>query len=414
MPRPQPLVALHGDVDFSNKIAFDSDPLAPALAANDLLVMRRATGGPNLIVTPADLAGFSAVPDPLLLGNGSAGAPTYSYVADPDTGVFRFGTDSLGFAAGGVEGIRVTEIAAAITVAIAGNTTVTGRIATNNASGPALLNEVATLTNPTLVINKAFPTTGIGGLATGVISIITLGAEAIRIDNLADIGIKGDLLNTDGGGGSAGFLKVAPTAIVPNLVPSHLDRNTGIGRAGVDQLSLIAGGVEGIRVTEVANSITADIKMGSGTGRARIVGVANVNTTAVGNVGVGVDDLITFSLPANSLSVNGKGVRITAWGTFASNGNTKQVNLDFGATTIRQIGPAGINGLDWRIDGIVIRTGAATQKAIATEIVDTTAPDSTLTTPAETLSGAVIIKCTGEGVSDNDIVQEGMLIEYLS
>lgn len=42
--------------------------------------------------------------------------------------------------------------------------------------------------------------------------------------------------------------KSAPTATVPSLVMSQSDINTGIGSAGVDQLSLIAGATEGIRV----------------------------------------------------------------------------------------------------------------------------------------------------------------------
>lgn len=38
------------------------------------------------------------------------------------------------------------------------------------------------------------------------------------------------------------------TATVPGLVPNVGDTDTGIGQAGADQLSLIAGGVEGLRV----------------------------------------------------------------------------------------------------------------------------------------------------------------------
>ena len=155
-------------------------------------------------------------------------------------------------------------------------------------------------------------------------------------------------------------------------------------------------------------------QMGTGTGQAQASGRANINTTAVGNVGTGEDDLITYSLPANSLSTDGQLVKITAWGSVAANGNTKTIRLDFGATTIRQIGPSAISGLDWIISGLVIRTGATTQDAMATEFIDTATQDTTITTPAETLSGAVIIKVTGEATSDNDIVQEGMLVEYLN
>ena len=145
--------------------------------------------------------------------------------------------------------------------------------------------------------------------------------------------------------------------------------------------------------------------------------VENINTTKVGTDADTVEKtLITYSLPANRLGVNGQAVRITAWGSTAATGNTKTIRLKFGATTIRAIGPSAINGLDWRIDSLVVRTGATAQDAMATESLDTVAQDTTITTPAETLSGAVVIKITGQNATAaaNDIVAEGMLIEFIN
>ena len=45
--------------------------------------------------------------DPLLLSNGTDAAPTYSFASDPDTGMYRPAANQLGFAAGGVELLRV-------------------------------------------------------------------------------------------------------------------------------------------------------------------------------------------------------------------------------------------------------------------------------------------------------------------
>jgi len=47
------------------------------------------------------------------------------------------------------------------------------------------------------------------------------------------------------------------SATNPTLIPSHGDANTGIGWAAADQLSLIAGGVEGIRINEVGSAISS-------------------------------------------------------------------------------------------------------------------------------------------------------------
>ena len=54
-----------------------------------------------------------------------------------------------------------------------------------------------------------------------------------------------------------GLLYAASTATVPSIVPANGDTNTGIGTAGADILSLIAGGVEAMRLTEAAGVVQA-------------------------------------------------------------------------------------------------------------------------------------------------------------
>ncbi|KKL52928.1 hypothetical protein LCGC14_2280570 [marine sediment metagenome] len=63
-----------------------------------------------------------------------------------------------------------------------------------------------------------------------------------------------------GSGDTMGSLKrEVASATNPNIVPRSNDDDTGIGRAAADQLSLIAGGVEGIRITETGSSIGVDV-----------------------------------------------------------------------------------------------------------------------------------------------------------
>lgn len=59
--------------------------------------------------------------------------------------------------------------------------------------------------------------------------------------------------------GRWGLLNEAPTATNPDIVPNRSDVDTGIGAAALDQLSLIAGGVEGHRITEVTGDITHEL-----------------------------------------------------------------------------------------------------------------------------------------------------------
>ena len=59
----------------------------------------------------------------------------------------------------------------------------------NNAAGPALLNEAATATNPTLIPNRAELDTGFGWAAADTITIITGGTEHVRIGSTGYFGI---------------------------------------------------------------------------------------------------------------------------------------------------------------------------------------------------------------------------------
>lgn len=147
----------------------------------------------------------------------------------------------------------------------------------------------------------------------------------------------------------------------------------------------------------------------------RVGGTIHTNTTTVGNVGTGEDDLMTFSVIANVLSTNGMYIKFRAAGTVANTANAKRLRVKFGATTMFDTGAGGIPtsaAADWFVEGLIIRTGSATQKAIVWGRLGTTvfAPD--YTTPAETLTGAVTLKLTGEATSNNDVVQEIMIVEY--
>lgn len=143
--------------------------------------------------------------------------------------------------------------------------------------------------------------------------------------------------------------------------------------------------------------------------------ITSSNITAVGNVGTGEDDLMTYSLPGNYLSADGDSVPFEATGTVANNANQKRIKIKFGATTILDTGATGIatgTAYDWVARGRIVRTGAATQDAYAQLWLGTTLAFSDFTSPTETLSSAVTFKFTGEtnAASNNDVVQELMIV----
>ncbi len=144
----------------------------------------------------------------------------------------------------------------------------------------------------------------------------------------------------------------------------------------------------------------------------KLGGLFDVNTTSVGNVGGGADDLISFTFAANTLSTTGDILEIEAWGTYAANGNSKTVTLEFGGQTILTTGAIAANDGSWHIKAKVVRTAAATQEIIA-QIVSSNssvADSATRTAGTQTLTSSLTIKCTGTGTATEDISQKALIL----
>ena len=71
------------------------------------------------------------------------------------------------------------------------------------------------------------------------------------------------ILGRNANSGSA-FRNVDSSAIAPNILPAVSDLDTGIGHAGTDQLSLIAGAIEGIRLSETSSHVIMDSETHAG------------------------------------------------------------------------------------------------------------------------------------------------------
>lgn len=159
-------------------------------------------------------------------------------------------------------------------------------------------------------------------------------------------------------------------------------------------------------------------KAGAGTGAPVMVGTLALNVTPVGNVGVGEDTLMSYSLPANSLSANGKAVRVKMWGYTSSNSNAKTLSFYFGSALLQTISPV-INELNyWTAEIIMTRYDAAVQaKYIHITNINNNVvafADISIGSATEDETGAILIKATGEGTADDDIVQSGMLVEFIN
>ena len=107
----------------------------------------------------------------------------------------------------------------------------TASLTAPNAAGPALLNEAATATNPTLIPNRADPDTGIGWVSANILTLITNGAEALRLDasqNATFVGAISVDDTTDSTSGTTGSI--------------HTDGGLGVAKSVVVGTNLGLGG----------------------------------------------------------------------------------------------------------------------------------------------------------------------------
>jgi hypothetical protein len=139
--------------------------------------------------------------------------------------------------------------------------------------------------------------------------------------------------------------------------------------------------------------------------------------TDVGNVGAGEDNLHVYAIPANTITVDGDAIRITAWGTNAANANAKQLRLYFGTLVLLDTGTPTTNGGSWRFQAEVVRTGSAAQRATTVFFREDAALGNAFRTTyalgTQVYSAGFNIKVTGQCTSDNDVIQKGMLVEKI-
>jgi len=138
--------------------------------------------------------------------------------------------------------------------------------------------------------------------------------------------------------------------------------------------------------------------------------------TQTGNSAGVETTLFTYTVPASTLINNTDSIQFTCSGTFANTANTdKRIKVVYGATTIYDSGTLAITTTNsWSLQGEVYRSGATTQKCVVR--VNTSSAvlvaSSNYVTAAETLSGTVVLKVTGNGTGASDVIGEVFDVRY--
>lgn len=143
--------------------------------------------------------------------------------------------------------------------------------------------------------------------------------------------------------------------------------------------------------------------------------VAHVNTTGVGNVGTGEDDLQTWTVPANTLVKAKDTLRITFNYSFGGAG-VKRIRAYFGGTALFDtgnfVGAAGNSAeLVVKITELTFNTQQCT--ASWTSNSNLAAASNFSASLALDLTTNLVLKSTGVGTTDNEIVSEQLMVEYL-
>jgi len=210
--------------------------------------------------------------------------------------------------------------------------------------------------------------------ATGVTAAIYSGANST-------IGMR--LIGTNGQ--TANMLEIFRDSLTPNL------------------LTLAASGVLSLRAG-----------LNTGTTVAKVGGTIHEDFTPVSNSGTGETDLMTYSVPANTLGTDNDYLEVEAFGEFTAPTGNATVKMKFGATTIFNTSALAFTTGAWRLRARIVRGGATSQLTITSFDGDTTLVTVTaqVAAPAETLSGAVTLKCTGQSGASSEVTQEGFIVKW--
>lgn len=252
--------------------------------------------------------------------------------------------------------------------------------------------------------------TGLLKAATGVVSVATAGTDYYNPGGT-------DVAVVDGGTGASSAssartnlgLVIGTDVVAPNQDTTGKSAKTDALNSATTTVNVSSATAPTTGQALIATDSTHATWQTPATG---VVGTLNVNTTGVGNIGAGEDDLITYSVVGNTLAVDGDYLTFEAAGTFATSINNKRVRVKFGSTTLFDSGALAITtASDWTARGTIIRTSSTTFRAaieLSTSSATLTA-SSDYSTGTETLSGALTLKFTGEATANDDVRQELMV-----
>lgn len=203
-------------------------------------------------------------------------------------------------------------------------------------------------------------------------------------------------------------------------VQAQLDAKFNLNNAGTmayqnaNAVAITGGTAINLAISDSTYVGEIEVPVGGSTATAEVGAAIYSDFTAVSNTITAEEDLMGYSLLANTLVVNNDYIELKGWGTFAVNTNNKRLRLKFGGATIYDSGAIAANAGSWLITATIARTGPSTQQAI----VSVLSSNALLTPPAQfTLLSANLaldnlIQFTSECDAASDLTQYGFSIQW--
>lgn len=295
----------------------------------------------------------------------------------------------------------------------------------------------------TFTVNDANRTVNLGGNLTTASSFTTSGANSLTLTTTGSTNVT---LPTSGTlatlAGTESFTN--KTITNPRITSSILDTNGAL----MMNFTATTGAINGFGFTNatlgnapelaaIGGDANINLRLsGKGTGRVIIPGypyTLEVNTTATGNVGTGLDQLHALTLAADTLANNGDYIEATYSGTFANNDNDKRLVIQLDGQTVIDPGALDIDGdaarNGWILKTTLVRLSATTVYALTEVTLGQifVGGDGTLSfsnglarayvagvlTVSNLDSNSVVLRVLGEATSNNDIVQNISLVKLV-
>ncbi len=141
----------------------------------------------------------------------------------------------------------------------------------------------------------------------------------------------------------------------------------------------------------------------------RVLFQTRATTTSASEV-----SLTSFSLPANSLGVNGQQIRVRVHGV-ETTGAAGQIRVKFGATYVLNVGATNnvASNTSYLAEAMITRQAATTQESTGVVTAGLAVTTNDYNVPTETLSGAVTIDIRGLAGAGSTLIAD-VGIEYLA